>query len=258
MSQATSDSPAADRMRGSWPMIWIITRREFAAYFRTTVAYVFLAVFVLLAIGFPWYVLRLFDSGVANLSRFNAVIPWALALLAAAAGMRLWSEERRSGTWELLFTFPVTTMQCVLGKFLAAWLFMGVGLALTLPLPLTLSYLGEPDWGPIAGTYLGLMLMSGAFLGIASLFSAVTRNQIISLLLSVAAGIFLVVLAFDPFTDSLVTLGLPVSMTEFIANLGVTTHFDALSKGLITFGDVLYFLGLGGCSLWGTAVLLER
>jgi len=239
-------------------MVCVLARREFAAYFRTTIAYVFLALFVLLAVGFPWHVMNLFESGQANLRLFNLTIPWIMALFAGATGMRLWSEERRSGTWELLFTFPVNLVQAVLAKFLAAWCFMLVGLALTLPLPLSLSYLGNPDWGPILGTYFGLALMSAALLGVASLFSAVTKSQIISLLLSVAAGIFFVVLGFDAFTDSIVTLGFPLGVAEFIANLGVTTHFEPLSKGLITFSDIFYFLGLGGFSLWGTAVLLER
>jgi ABC-2 type transport system permease protein len=258
MTEVSTDSPVAVRPHRFCAMIWIIAKREFAAYFRTTIAYVFLALFVLLAVGFPWHVLDLFESGQASLRFFNLTVPWVMALFAGATGMRLWSEERRSGTWELLFTFPVTLVQAVLAKFLAAWLFMIVGITLTLPLALALEYLGQPDWGAILGTYLGLVLMSGALLGVASLFSAATKSQIISLLLSVAAGIFLVVLGFSPFTDSILAMGFPISVADFIANLGVTTHFETLSKGLIRFSDVLYFVGLGGFSLWGTAVLLER
>lgn len=251
----TASSSAAPGFRG---IVGIIAKREFLGYFRTPVAYVFLALFAGVAVGFPWFILRIFESGYASMVRFNVVIPWILAIFASLVGMRLWSEERRSGTWELLFTFPLSLGQAVLGKFLAAWLFMTVGILLTLPLPLTFEWLGEPDWGPIFGSYLGMILMAGAFLGLTSLFSAITRNQIIAALLGVAACLLLVVLGFGPFTDSLLAIGLPLGTAEFVANLSVVPHFDTLSKGLVKLSDIVYFLGLGGFALWANALILER
>src|SRR5215469_4896709 len=176
---------SSDRVTGSARTIWTIAKRELSAYFSSPVAYVFIVIFLLLAGFFTFMVGHFFDRGVADLLPFFLWHPWLYLFLVPAAGMRLWSEELRLGTMELLFTMPVTPWQAILGKFLASWIFILIALVLTFPIVLTVRYLGRPDIGQILCGYGGSILLAGAFLAIACLTSSLTRNQVISFILSV-------------------------------------------------------------------------
>ncbi|MBT6961295.1 MAG: ABC transporter permease subunit, partial [Rhodospirillaceae bacterium] len=160
--------------------LWIIAKRELKGYFTTPMAFIFVAIFVAMTGAFTFYIGRFFDRGQASLEPFFSFHPWLYLLLVPAVAMRLWSEERKSGTIEQLLTLPITTADAVLGKFLAAWLFCGIALAATFPIWITVSYLGDPDHGVIGLSYIGSFLMAGAFLSIGTCMSALTRNQIIA------------------------------------------------------------------------------
>lgn len=221
-----------------------VFEREFFGFFRTPTAYVFLIVFVLAGFGLTWFIGQQFESNEASLNRFFQFLPWIYLFLVPAAGMRLWAEELRSGTSELLFTLPLRIGEAVIGKFLAAWAFLGVALWCTLPLPLTLSYLGNPDWAPIATGYFGAFLMAGAYLGICSLASALSRSQVISFVISVVSCLVLVLLGWSVFNQFLLQLYLPVALVDGIANLSFLPHFTPMTLGLIRLQDVGYFLVL--------------
>jgi ABC-2 type transport system permease protein len=232
-------------------------KREFMGYFRTPVAYVFLAVFLLASSGLTWFLGGFFESNDASLNRFFLFLPWVFLFLIPAVGMRLWSEERRSGTWELLFTLPVSTLEAVLAKFLAGWAFISVGLLLTFPMPLTAAYLGDPDPGPILSGYLGAVLMAGSYLAICSLASALTKNQVISFVLGLIFCLVLVFLGWSVFNDLLLAI-FPIGVVDALANFSFITRFDGMVKGLITLKDLIFFLSLSLCSLALNVVVLER
>ena len=201
-----------------------IFKREFLGYFRSPVAYVFLVVFLMSAVGLAFFVGRFFDNGQASLESFFAFHPWIFLFLIPAVGMRLWSEEKRTGTVELLFTLPITTLEAVIGKYLAAWAFLCAAIALTFPMALTVGYLGDPDWGVIWASYLGSMLMAGSYLGVCSLTSALTKNQVISFVLSVIACLILVFLGWSVFSELLESF-LPLFLADLLANFSFITHF---------------------------------
>jgi ABC-2 type transport system permease protein len=233
-------------------------KREFFGYFRAPVAYVFLIAFLVIsvALAFSRYG-GFFRAGVAGLESYFVFFPWLFMFLVPAIGMRLWSEEKRSGTVELLFTLPVTTLEAVLGKFLAGWAFLTLAILLSFPMAGTIAYLGSPDWGVVLTTYLGAILMGGAYLGVCSLTSALTKNQVISFVLSLAACAIILFLGFSSFTETLEkTLPLPVA--DAIANFSFITHFDAFTKGIIDPKDVVFFLSLMGFTLFLNVVALER
>jgi ABC-2 type transport system permease protein len=235
-----------------------IFKREFLGYFRAPVAYVFLVAFLVISVslGFSRYG-GFFKAGVASLESYFVFFPWLFMFLVPAVGMRLWSEEKRSGTVELLFTLPVTTLEAVLGKFLAGWAFLALAVLLSFPMAATIAYLGSPDWGVVLTTYVGAILMAGAYLGVCSLTSALTKNQVISFVLSLAACAVLLFLGFSSFTDTLEhTLPLPVA--DALANFSFITHFDAFTKGIVDPKDVLFFLSLTGFTLFLNVVALER
>ena len=171
--------------------------------------------------------------------------------------MRLWSEEKRAGTIELLFTLPITTMEAVLGKFLAGWAFLALAIALSFPMALALAYLGHPDWGVIASTYLGAILMAGAYLGVCSLTSALTKNQVVSFILSLVACSVLVFLGLSSFTEFLESV-FPVAVADPFSNFSFITHFDSFIKGIIDPKDVIFFLSITGFTLFLNVVALER
>lgn len=236
----------------------VLFAREFMGYFRTPVAYVFLGVFVLIASGLPWFLGGFFESNDANLQRFFTFIPWVYLFLIPAVGMRLWSEEKRTGTAELLLTLPITHTQAVLGKFLAGWAFVGVALLLTAGMPLTVDYLGDPDWGTMFCGYLACMLMAGAYLSICSLMSALTKSQVVSFVLSVLACLVLVLLGWSLFNDLLLLIGLPVSLVDVLANFSFVTHFTSMSKGLVTLPDLAFFTSVTAFSLALNIMALEN
>jgi ABC-2 type transport system permease protein len=235
-----------------------IFQREFFGYFRSPVAYVFLIVFLTATTMLPWFVGNFFETNDASLASFFTFLPWIFLFLIPAAGMRLWSEEKRSGTWELLFTLPISVGQAVFGKFLAAWAFICLAMLLTFPMALTVGYLGKPDWGPIAIGYVGAMLTAGAYMAVCSLMSSLTKNQVISFVLSVMVCLVLLVLGWSVFSGLLVNLGLPVSAADAVANFSFYPHFDSFSKGLILVKSVAFFASVTGVSLFLNILVLER
>ncbi|MBK7171367.1 MAG: ABC transporter permease subunit [Gammaproteobacteria bacterium] len=237
-------------------MIGIITRRELGAYFATPLAYVFVLIFLMLSGAFTFYIGGFYERGQADLSAFFNFHPWLYLFLVPAISMRLWAEERKSGTIELLLTLPLTRMQAVLGKFLAAWLFTGLALALTFPLWITVNFLGRPDNGVIVSSYLGSWLMAGSFLAIGSCMSALTRNQVIAFILTVVVC-FLFVLSGFPLVLDAVSAWAPRVLVDGIASMSFLTHFNSIARGVIGLRDLLFFLSLGVVWLMATALVIE-
>lgn len=235
-----------------------VFKREFMGYFRSPVAYVVLIAFLLISVSLAFSRYGgFFKAGTAGLDSYFMFFPWLYLFLVPAVGMRLWSEEKRSGTLELLFTLPVTTLEAVVGKFLAGWAFLAVAVLLSFPMVITVAYLGRPDWGVLAGNYLGAVLMAGGYLGVCALASAGTKNQVISFVLGLLACAILLFLGFSSFTEFLQGV-LPVSVADLIANFSFITHFDAFAKGIIDPKDVVFFLSLIGFTLFLNVVTLER
>lgn len=217
-----------------------ITRRELTGYFATPVAWVFIVIFLVMSGVFTFYIGSFYDRGIADLAPFFQFHPWLYLFLVPAISMRLWAEERRSGTIELLLTLPITTWQAVAGKFLAAWLFIGLALALTFPTWLTVNHLGAPDNGAIAAAYIGSWLMAGGFLAIGSCMSAVTRNQVVAFIVSVVVC-FGFLLSGLPMVMDLFSGWAPQAVVDAIADFSFLAHFAAISKGVIDVRDVVYF-----------------
>jgi ABC-2 type transport system permease protein len=235
-----------------------IFKREFLGYFRSPVAYVFLIAFLVISVSLAFSRYGgFFKAGVATMESYFLFFPWLFLFIVPAVGMRLWSEEKRAGTVELLFTLPVTTLEAVLGKFLAGWAFLTVAILLSFPLVFTLAYLGDPDWGVIVSSYLGAVLMAGGYLGVCSLTSALTKNQVISFVLSLVACSVLLFLGFSSFTDFLEST-FPVAVADIFSNFSFITHFDAFTKGVIDPKDLVFFLSLIGFTLFLNVVVLER
>jgi len=233
-----------------------IARRELASYFTSPVAYVFLVIFLLLTGFLTFTAGAFFERGEASLAAFFAFHPWVYLVLVPAVGMRLWAEERRAGTLELLLTMPVTAWQAILGKFFASWAFLAIALALTFPVVVTVNVLGEPDNGQILAGYLGSLFLAGAYLAITCLTSAMTRNQVISFIVAVVLCLFLLLAGFTPVTDLLARWASP-AFVDVVAAFSVVTHFDGFQKGVIDTRDVLFFLSVIGFSLFATNVMLR-
>ncbi len=220
--------------------IRVIFQRELRSYFATPVAYVFLVVFLLLAGSLTFFVGNFFGREQADLQPFFVFHPWLYMFLVPAIAMRLWAEERKTGTVELLFTLPISLPQAVIGKFLAAWVFAGVALALTFPIWIAVNILGEPDNGALLGGYIGSFLMAGGFIAIGACFSAWTKNQVIAFI--VAAAVSLVfTLSGTQFVLSFVSGWLPQGIADTIASLSFLTHFNAIAKGVIDLRDLVFF-----------------
>lgn len=218
-----------------------IFKRELASYFATPVAYVFIVIFLVLAGAFTFYLGGFYERGQADLQPFFNFHPWLYLFLVPAVSMRLWSEERKSGTIELLLTLPVTMWQAVLGKFLAAWAFICIALALTFPIWLTVNYLGDPDNGAILAGYLGSALMAGAFLAIGACLSAATRNQVIAFILTVVVCFVLLLAGFSLVLEAISAI-FPQGVVDAVAGLSFLTHFAAIAKGVVDLRDALYFV----------------
>ena len=236
--------------------IWVIFKRELAGYFTTPIAYIFMIIFVFLSGIFAFYIGNFFDRGQADLFPFFTFHPWLYLFLIPALAMRLWAEERKGGTIELLLTMPITMPQAVLGKFLAAWAFTAIALSLTFPIWITVNYLGEPDNGIIFASYIGSLLMAGAFLAIGSCVSAVTRNQVIAFVVS-AVICLLFVLSGHPLVLDFFSAWAPEILVNVISSFSFLTHFDAISKGVIDIRDIIYFVSLIAFWLYTNAVLIE-
>lgn len=237
-------------------MVSLIARRELAAYFATPLAYVFVLIFLVLGGIFTFYIGGFYERGQADLAPFFSFHPWLYLFLVPAIAMRLWSEERKSGTIELLLTLPLTRMDAVIGKFLAAWLFTGLALALSFPLWITVNVLGAPDNGVILASYLGSWLMAGSFLAIGSCMSALSRNQVIAFITTVVVC-FLFILSGFPLVLDALSGWAPRLLIDAIASMSFLTHFTAVSKGVIGLRDVLFFVSLTVVWLAATAVVIE-
>ena len=233
-----------------------IARRELKSYFATPVAYVFIVIFLVLAGAFTFYLGGFYERGQADLQPFFNFHPWLYLFLVPAVSMRMWAEERKSGTIELLLTLPVTMWQAVLGKFLAAWAFIGIALLGTFPIWISVNYLGDPDNGVIFASYLGSLLMAGAFLAIGSCISATTRNQVVAFILTVVAC-FLLLLAGFPLVLDVFRAIAPQGVVDAIAGLSFLTHFTSISKGVIDLRDLIYFVLMTGVWLYATAVVID-
>lgn len=232
-----------------------IAMRELRAYFATPVAFVFIVIFLALSGWFTFYLGGFYERGQADLQPFFTFHSWLYLFLVPALSMRLWAEERKSGSIELLMTLPVSIWDAVLGKFLAAWLFTAVALALTFPIWITVNYLGDPDNGVIVTAYLGSLLMAGAFLAIGSCISAANRNQVVAFIITVVICFLFLLSGFPLVLDFFA--GAPQAVVDTIAGLSFLTHFNALSKGVIDLRDVVYFLLVITAWLFATSIVLE-
>ena len=233
-----------------------IVKRELASYFTSPVAYVFLVIFLLLTGFFTFTAGNFFERGEASLAAFFGWHPWVYLVLVPAVGMRLWAEERRSGTMELLLTMPVAPWQAIVAKFLASWIFLALALVLTFPAVVTVNLLGDPDNGVIAAGYVGSFLLAGAYLAITCMTSAMTRNQVVAFILAVVLCLFLILAGFNPVTDLMVRWASP-AVVDTIAAFSVVTHFDGFQRGVIDLRDLLYFLSVIGFALFATGVIIR-
>jgi ABC-2 type transport system permease protein len=234
-----------------------IAKRELRGYFSTPVAYVFIVIFLLLSGVFTFQFGRLYETGQADLRAFFAWHPWLYLFLIPAISMRLWAEERRLGTIELLMTLPVTTAEAVLGKFLAAWAFAGIALLLTFPTWLTVNYLGDPDNGAVVAGYAGSLLMAGGFLAIGACVSAATKNQVIAFVVSVVLCLLFLLFDLPQIVDAL-SGWLPTTIVDAVASFSFSRHFGAISKGVIDARDVVFFASLIALFLFANGLILEQ
>jgi len=240
----------------AWRHILSIAKREVSGYFASPVAYVFIVIFLLLTGFFTFMVGNFFGRGQANLLSFFVWHPWLYLFLVPAVGMRMWSEERRLGTIELLLTMPITPWQAIVGKFLASWLVLALALALTFPIVITVNYLGHPDNGVILASYAGSLLLSGAYLSVSAMTSAMTRNQVVSFILAVVLCLFLILAGWPPVTNLLTQWASPW-LVETIAAFSVMTHFESIQKGVIDFRDVVFFVSVIVFCLFATSVIIR-
>jgi ABC-2 type transport system permease protein len=236
--------------------VWPIFKREFASYFATPLAYVFIVIFLLATGTFTFYVGHFFDNGIADLSVFFGYHPWLYLFLVPAIAMRLWAEERRSGTMELLLTLPVPLWATVTGKYLAAWAFVAVALALTFPIWITVNYLGDPDNGVIVAGYIGSLFMAGGYLAIGACMSAMTNNQVIAFVVSVVVC-FLFTIAGSPLVLDFFRGWAPLVLVNAVASFSFLTHFQAISQGVIDLRDIIYFFSLIALFLTANVVVID-
>jgi len=233
-----------------------VFKREVKAYFSTPLAYVFLVVFLVLC-GLLTFMDDFFKMRQASMQVFFSNIPMLFIFLVPAIAMRLWSEERRSNSVEMLFSLPITTAQAVLGKFFAAWGVLVLALALTFPMVMTVTYLGDPDWGPIVTGYVGSLLLAGAYLAIGSFFSVLTRSQVIAFVLGVVfCGIFLYL--GSPRVMSMMSNLMPMGFVEAMESLSFQTRFESIQRGVIELRDLLFFILIIAGWLWANIILLEE
>lgn len=234
----------------------VIFRRELASYFSTPLAYVFIVIFLASSGAFTFYLGNIFQRGQADLQSFFQYHPWLYLFLIPAVAMRLWSEERKTGTIELLMTLPVSTTEAVLGKFLAAWAFIAIALVLTFPIWLTVNYLGDPDNGIIVASYVGSLVMAGSYLAIGACVSALTKNQVIAFIVAVVvcflfltSGLEIVLAFFRNWA--------PPFVVDAIASMSFLTHFSSVTRGVIDLKDVIFFGSVIGIALYVNVAFIE-
>ncbi len=223
-------------------LVWTVIKKELGSYFYSPLAFIFLVIFLIFQMGFTFVLGRFYDSNNASLEIFFTFHPWLYLFLVPAVGMRLWAEEKSEGTIETLFTLPVPLWVIIAGKFIASWLFILIALILTFPVVITVYYLGSPDFGPVFTGYFSSWLMAGAFLSITCFTSSLTKNQVISFVLSVIICFIFVLLGFGVFQQYLTFL--PVELRDFLANLGFIPHFQQGMRGIIDTRDIVYFVSI--------------
>lgn len=223
--------------------VWVMFRREMAGYFATPLAYIFIVIFLGFAAALAFFLGNFFERGQADLAPFFQFHPWLFVVLVPAVAMRLWAEEIRQGTMELLLTLPVSIPQAVLAKFLAAWVFCGIALALTFPMWITVNYLGNPDNGAILAGYLGSFLMAGGYLAIGAFLSALTKNQVIAFVLGVTIC-FLLTVSGSPLVLSAFEGWAGQAVVDFVASLSFIVNFQDIMRGVLDLRDMVYFLSL--------------
>jgi len=239
-----------------WGNIWSVAKRELSGTVASPVAYVFIVIFLVLTAFFTFMVGGFFERGQATLASFFGWHPWLYLFLVPAIGMRMWSEERRTGTIELLLTLPVTTWQAILGKFLAYLAIIATALALTFPVWLTVNYLGAPDNGVILASYIGSLLLGASYLAVTSLTSALTRNQVVSFILAVVICLFLILCGWPPVLNLLDRVLSP-AVIDFVAAFSVMTHFDNIQRGVLDVRDLVFFASLIFFFLFATQAVLR-
>ena len=235
---------------------YIIFDRELKGYFRTPLASIFLLVFLALSSGMTFFLGRFFERDQADLTAFFAWHPWLFLILMPAIGMRLWAEERRSGTIELIITLPVTNMQLVIGKFLASWIFTLIALILTMPIWVTVNYLGDPDNNVILISYIGSWLMAGAFLALTSCLSALTKNQVIAFIISSISGFVLIMAGFNLVLSS-VRSWTPTWVTETIGSMSFLSHFSRIQMGVFDLRTLIFFVSMIILCIWINVQLVQ-
>jgi ABC-2 type transport system permease protein len=236
--------------------VWIIAKRELGAYFGTPLAYVFAVIFVALTGAFAFYIGNFFERGQADLQSFFAYHTWLYLLLVPAVAMRLWAEERKTGTIELLMTLPISPWAAVLGKFLAAWAFIGLALLLTFPMWITVNLLGSPDNGVIFTSYLGSFLLAGALLAIGAFVSALTKNQVIAFIVA-ATLCFLLVMSGSEMVLNVFRAWAPAFITQAVSSLSFLNHFDLISKGVIGLPSLVFYVSLIAFFLFANMIVVE-
>ena len=236
--------------------ILTITKRELSGYFGSPLAYVFIVIFLALCGGMTFYIGGWLDRGRADLSSFFSWHPWLYLFLVPAIGMRLWAEERRTGTIEFLTTLPITTTEAVLGKFLAAWIFVGAALVLTFPMWLTVNYLGDPDNGVILAGYIGSWLLAGGMLAISTAISALTKNQVIAFVLA-AAICFAFMMSGVEIVQALFKSWASDAVVDTVTNLSLLTSFNAITEGVIDIRHLFLFVSLIGVSLFINVAVVD-
>ena len=233
-----------------------IFKRELGSYFATPVAYVFIVIFLIMSGALTFYLGNYYERGQANLVPFFQFHPWLYLFLVPAIAMRLWAEERKSGSIELLMTLPISVGQSVVGKYLAAWVFIGIALILTFPIWITVNYLGNPDNGVIIAAYIGSFLMAGGFLAIGACISAMTKNQVIAFIITVVIC-FIFLLAGSPLVLNFFKAWIPQNIVDAISSLSFLTHYASITRGVIDLRDIIYFVTLIGFWLYANALVVD-
>jgi len=244
-------------MRETFKTAYIIAKREFAGYFATPLAAVFLTIFVALTGAFAFFIGGFFQRGQANLDSFFAYHPWLYLLLVPAVAMRLWAEERKSGTIELLMTLPVSPTEAILGKFAAAWAFIGLALILTFPIWITVNILGDPDNGVIVTSYLGSFLVAGAFLAIGAFISALTKNQVIAFILT-ATVCFLLVTSGMEIVQNVLRSWTPRIVADAVSSMSFLTHYEEITRGVLSLDTLVFFLSIIAFALFANAIAVGQ
>ena len=238
------------------PLWGVIVRRELADYFYTPIAYIFLTIFLVLNSVLTFYVGGFFEREQADLVVFFSFHPWLYLVLAPALGMRLWAEERKSGTIQTLLTLPINALDAVWGKFLASWVFTAIALVLTMPIWVTVNYLGEPDNGVILASYVGSLLMAGTYLAVSSFMSALTRNQVVAFVLGVVVNLMFTLGGFSVVEEIFISW-LPLVLVETIVGMSFLYHFGSITKGVISLSNIVFFVSLSALFLYLSVIAVN-